>query len=31
MQTIGVPDEEEKGPEKIFKEIVVKIFPNVGK
>ena len=29
---IGVPEEEkEKGPEKIFKEIIVKNFPNMGK
>ena len=31
IQIIGVPEEEEKGPKKIFKEIIVKIFPNVGK
>ena len=30
---IGVPKEEEKGkgPEKIFEEIIVKSFPNMGK
>ena len=30
---IGVPegDEREKGPEKIFEEIIVKNFPNMGK
>ena len=27
IQIIGVPEEEEKGPEKIFKEIIVKNFP----
>ena len=31
IQIIGVTEEEEKGPKKIFKEIIVKIFPNVGK
>ena len=31
--TIGVPEgeEREKGPEKIFEEIIVKNFPNIGK
>ena len=33
IQTIGVPEEEEKkkGSEKIFKEIIVENFPNMGK
>ena len=33
IQIIGVPEEEEKekGPEKIFEEITVKNFPNMGK
>ena len=32
IRIIGVPEEErEKGPEKIFKEIIVKNFPNMGK
>ena len=33
IQIIGVPEEEEKkkGTEKIFEEIIVEIFPNMGK
>ena len=33
IQTIGVPEEEEKkkGTEKIFEEIIVENFPNMGK
>ena len=32
IHTIGVPGEErEKGPEKIFEEIMAKNFPNMGK
>ena len=33
IQIIGVPEEEEKkkGTEKIFEEIIVKNFPNIGK
>ena len=33
IHNIGVPEgeEREKGPEKIFEEIIVKNFPNVGK
>ena len=33
IRIIGVPEGEErgKGPEKIFKEIIVKNFPNMGK
>ena len=33
IQIIGVPEEEEKekGPEKIFEEIIDKNFPNKGK
>ena len=33
IQIIGVPEEEEKkkGPEKIFEEIIVENFPNMGK
>ena len=33
IQTIGVPEEEEKkkGSEKIFEEIIVENFPNMGK
>ena len=33
IQTIGVPEEEEKkkGNEKIFEEIIVENFPNMGK
>ena len=32
IRIIGVPEEErEKGPEKIFEEIIVKNFPNMGK
>ena len=33
IQIIGVPEEEEKkkGSEKIFKEIIVESFPNMGK
>ena len=33
IRTIGVPEgeEREKGPEKIFEEIIVKNFPNTGK
>ena len=33
IQIIGVPEEEEKkkGSEKIFEEIMVKNFPNMGK
>ena len=32
MRIIGVPEEGgEKGPEKIFEEIIVKNFPNMGK
>ena len=33
MRIIGVPEgeEREKGPEKIFEEIIVKNFPNMGK
>ena len=33
IRTIGVPEgeEREKGPEKIFEEIIVKNFPNMGK
>ena len=33
IQIIGVPEEEEKkkGSEKIFEEIIVKNFPNMGK
>ena len=33
ISIIGVPEEEEreKGPEKIFEEIIVKNFPNMGK
>ena len=32
IRTIGMPEEErEKGPEKIFEEIIVENFPNMGK
>jgi len=33
IQMVGVPEEEEKkkGSEKIFEEIIVDIFPNMGK
>ena len=31
MWTIGVSEEKEKGPEKIFEEIIVENFPNTGK
>ena len=33
LHIIGVPEgeEREKGPEKIFEEIIVKNFPNMGK
>ena len=32
IHIIGVPGEErEKGPEKIFEEIILKTFPNMGK
>ena len=33
IRNIGVPEggEREKGPEKIFEEIIVKKFPNMGK
>ena len=33
IHIIGVPEgeEREKGPEKIFEEIIVKKFPNMGK
>ena len=33
IHVIGVPEgeEREKGPEKIFEEIIVKNFPNIGK
>ena len=31
IRIIGVPEEKEKGPEKIFEEIIVKNFPNMGK
>ena len=33
IRIIGVPEgkESEKGPEKIFEEIIVKKFPNMGK
>ena len=33
IRIIGVPEaeEREKGPEKIFEEIIVENFPNVGK
>ena len=33
IRIIGVPEgeEREKGPEKIFEEIIVKNFPNIGK
>ena len=33
IRTIGVPEgvEREKGPEKIFEEIIVENFPNMGK
>ena len=32
IRVIGVPEEErEKGPEKIFEEIIVENFPNMGK
>ena len=33
IRIIGVPEggEREKGPEKIFEEIIVKNFPNMGK
>ena len=32
IRIIGVPEKErEKGPEKIFKEVIVKNFPNMGK
>ena len=34
IHIIGVPEggeEKEKGPEKIFEEIIVKNFPNMGK
>ena len=33
IQTVGVPEEEEKkkGSEKIFEEIIVENFPNMGK
>ena len=32
IRIIGVPEEErEKGPEKIFEEIIVKDFPNMGR
>ena len=33
IRIIGVPEEEEKkkGPEKIFEEIIVENFPNLGK
>ena len=31
IQIIGVPEEKEKESEKIFKEITVENFPNMGK
>ena len=32
IRIIGVPEEErEKGPEKIFEEIIIENFPNMGK
>ena len=31
IRIIGVPDEEEKGSEKIFEEIIVEKLPNMGK
>ena len=33
IQIIGVPEEEERqeGPEKIFEDIIVENFPNIGK
>ena len=31
IRNIGVPEGEEKGPEKIFEEIIVENFPNKGK
>ena len=33
IRIIGIPEEEEKkkGPEKIFEEIIVENFPNMGK
>ena len=31
VRIIGVPEEEEKGSDKIFEEIIVKNFPNMGK
>ena len=33
IRIIGVPvgEEREKGPKKIFEEIIVEIFPNMGK
>ena len=31
IRIIGVPEGVEKGPEKIFEEIIAKNFPNMGK
>ena len=31
IRIIGIPEGEEKGPEKIFQEIIVKKSPNMGK
>ena len=31
IRIIGVPEEEKKGSEKIFEEIIVENFPNMGK
>ena len=31
IRIVGVPEGEEKGPEKIAKEIIVENFPNIGK
>ena len=31
IRIIGIPEEEEKGTEKIFEEIIVENFPNMGK
>ena len=31
IRIIGVPEEKEKGPEKIFEDIIIKNFPNMGK
>ena len=31
VRIIGVPEGEEKGPKKIFEEIIVENFPNMGK